>query len=235
LFAGHLTRHLKERKAADFYLIHRKDYMSSSLINRAQGPAKTLSSFDAIAIIVGVVIGAGIFKTPSIVAAHSGSEAAVVLLWLLGGLISFVGALCYAELTTAYPDAGGDYHFIHRAFGSRPAFLFAWARMTVIQTGSIAMLVYYRRLRVASLQNRGSFFVMVCILYHCGSHRSQRCRNQAGQVAAETSDYRNRVELISVVSAGLSLNSPQAEPANAAGFSVPGKAMIFVLLTYGGE
>ena len=103
-------------------------------------PKPTLSVADAVAIIVGIVIGTGIFKTPSLVAANTANEAFFLLAWLIGGMVSFVGALCYAELTTTYPHSGGEYHFLLRSFGREVAFLFAWARATVIQTGSIAML-----------------------------------------------------------------------------------------------
>ena len=74
-------------------------------------PRQTLSVVDAMAIIVGIVVGAGIFKTPSVVAASVESNAAFLLVWPLGGAISLVGALCYAELASAYPDAGGDYRY----------------------------------------------------------------------------------------------------------------------------
>ncbi len=102
----------------------------------------SLALVDAVAIIVGIVIGAGIFQTPAFVAANAGSDIAVLLLWLLGGGVSFVGALCYAELATTYPDVGGTYYYLKRAFGHPIAFLFAWARMTVIQTGSIVLLAF---------------------------------------------------------------------------------------------
>jgi amino acid transporter len=98
-------------------------------------PARTLSVLDAVVISIGVVIGSGIFKTPSLVASNAGSPGMVLLLWLAGGAISLLGALCYAELSSAYPHAGGDYYYLHRAFGRRLSFLFAWARLTVIQTG----------------------------------------------------------------------------------------------------
>ena len=65
-----------------------------------------------------------------------------MLLWVAGGVISLIGALCYAELATAYPHAGGDYHFLTRAFGRSVSFLFGWARMTIIQPGSIALQAY---------------------------------------------------------------------------------------------
>jgi amino acid transporter len=64
------------------------------------------------------------------------------LAWALGGAVSLAGALCYAELSTAYAHAGGDYHFLHRAYGRAVAFLFGWARYAVITTGSIALLAF---------------------------------------------------------------------------------------------
>ena len=102
-------------------------------------PRRTLSTIDAVAIIVGIVIGAGIFSFPSLVASQVGSGAMFMAMWLIGGAVSLCGALCYAELATTYPDTGGDYYFLRRAYGDGPAFLFAWARMSVIQTGSIAL------------------------------------------------------------------------------------------------
>jgi amino acid transporter len=105
-------------------------------------PRPLLGVRQAIALIVGVVIGAGIFKSPSIVAGLSGSADWMFAMWILGGLISLVGALCYSELTTAYPHPGGDYHFLHRAYGRSTAFLFGWARFAVITTGSIALLAF---------------------------------------------------------------------------------------------
>jgi amino acid transporter len=102
----------------------------------------TLSLFDAIALIVGLVVGAGIFETPSFVAANASSTQMALLAWVLGGVMSLIGALCYAELATTYPHPGGNYYYLKRAFGSPIAFLFAWTRMSVIQTGSIALLAF---------------------------------------------------------------------------------------------
>jgi amino acid transporter len=105
-------------------------------------PRRSLSTLDAVAIIVGMVIGAGIFSFPSMVAGQVNSGWMYITVWLAGGVISLIGALCYAELATTYPDAGGDYYFLRRAFGDGPSFLFAWARMSVIQTGSIALQAF---------------------------------------------------------------------------------------------
>src|ERR671913_2055531 len=105
-------------------------------------PVPTLASKDAVGMIVGIVVGAGIFRAPSLVAPHVGTEASFLLLWVAGGVISLIGALCYAELTSTYPNAGGDYHYLTRAYGKPLAFLLAWSRVSVIQTGSLALLAF---------------------------------------------------------------------------------------------
>lgn len=105
-------------------------------------PREVLGMREAIALIVGVVIGAGIFKAPSMVAQMTGEAGIMFGAWLLGGVMSLIGALCYAELTTAYASAGGDYYFLRRAYGNSVSFLFAWARFSVISTGSIALLAF---------------------------------------------------------------------------------------------
>src|SRR5512134_446620 len=105
-------------------------------------PRAVLGLRDAIGLIVGTVVGVGIFRTPSLVAEHAGSMSVALLAWLVGGLVSLLGALCYAELASAYPNTGGDYHYLTRAFGRKLGFLFAWARLSVVQTGAIALLAF---------------------------------------------------------------------------------------------
>lgn len=92
--------------------------------------------------LVGVVIGIGIFGFPPLVAQHSPTPTAYMALWLLGGIVMFIGALCYAELGSAYPDTGGEYAFLSRAWGMNVGVLFAWARGTIIQTGAIAAVAF---------------------------------------------------------------------------------------------
>jgi basic amino acid/polyamine antiporter, APA family len=103
-------------------------------------PKRHLSVLYVVFLAVGMVVGAGIFKSPALVADSSGSANAIYGAWLLGGFISLIGALCYGELATAFPNAGGDYFFLSKAYGERVGFLFAWARITIINTGSIALL-----------------------------------------------------------------------------------------------
>ncbi|MEX1049297.1 MAG: amino acid permease [Akkermansiaceae bacterium] len=107
------------------------------------GPqARRLSVLDAVAMVLGLVIGSGIFGLPSLVAANSPGPVSLLALWVAGGAVSLMGALCYAELASAYPDKGGDYHFLRRAYGPEIGFLFVWGRMTVIQTGAIAAAAF---------------------------------------------------------------------------------------------
>ncbi|UDF36207.1 UNVERIFIED_ORG: amino acid permease [Shinella sp. XGS7] len=105
-------------------------------------PQRQLDVRHAVAVCVGMVIGAGIFKTSPMVAQALSSPAQLYAAWALGGLLSLVGALCFAELAAAFPDAGGDYHFLRRAYGQRLGFLFAWSRFAVIHTGSMALLAF---------------------------------------------------------------------------------------------
>jgi APA family basic amino acid/polyamine antiporter len=103
-------------------------------------PERRLGTRHAGALCVGMVVGAGIFKTSPMVAQSLPEAWQLYLAWALGGVLSFVGALCFAELAAAFPDAGGDYHFLRRAYGHRLGFLFAWSRFAVIHTGSMALL-----------------------------------------------------------------------------------------------
>ncbi len=114
------------------------------MARQADGPAVTrgLSVWDAVAILVGVVVGIGIFGFPPLVAQNAPNAASYMGLWIAGGLVMLVGALCYAELGSAYPDAGGEYAFLGRAWGADVALLFAWARCSIIQTGAIAAVAF---------------------------------------------------------------------------------------------
>jgi len=105
-------------------------------------PKRHLSVIDAICVVVAIVVGAFIFKAPSWVASNTSGPLEMMLTWVAGGFFCLCGALCYAELATTYPKVGGEYVYITRAFGRQAGFGFVWARATVIQTGSIAMLAY---------------------------------------------------------------------------------------------
>jgi amino acid transporter len=101
---------------------------------------RRFSSFYVAMVAVAMVVGAGIFKSPAVVAGAAGSEFWLYAAWIIGGAISLLGALCYAEMSTAFPNAGGDYHYMRLSYGRSAAFLFAWARFSIINTGQIALL-----------------------------------------------------------------------------------------------
>ncbi len=101
-----------------------------------------LSVWDAVSLIVGIVIGTTVFKMSGTIFANMPDPWTGLGLWIVCGGLSFVGALCYAELATAYPRLGGEYNYLTRAFGPSIGFLFGWAQLAIIQTGSIGALSY---------------------------------------------------------------------------------------------
>jgi APA family basic amino acid/polyamine antiporter len=207
----------------------------SSAIRPLGEPRPTLRGRDVLAIIVGIVIGAGIFRTPALVAGEASSEAVLLLVWTAGGLLSIVGALCYAELASAYPSMGGDYHFLRLAYGPRLAFLYAWARLTVIQTGSIALLAYVFGDYLAAIlpvgANSSALYAGAAVILVNGV-------NWAGvRLGARVQRWLTVLEvagLTLVVIAGLLLAPAGAAPRPLPEEGSIGLMMVFVLLTYGG-
>lgn len=201
-----------------------------------------LSALDAISILLGIVIGSGIFALPALVAANSPDAWTLLGLWIAGGVIGAIGALCYAELASAYPDAGGDYHFLRRAYGPEIGFLFVWARMTVIQTGALAAAAFIAGNYFTELFSLGQhspaiyaavLVAALTVLNLFGMRAAKWTQNVL--VAAIT------LGLLTVVIAGFWLGITDAPPppdASAAvspgNFGMLGLALIFVLFTYGG-
>jgi amino acid transporter len=201
-------------------------------------PRPLLRQRDAIAIIVGIVIGAGIYRTPPMVAGVTGDAAWMVVAWIAGALISLAGALCYAELATTYPHAGGDYHFLTRAFGRPLSFLYAWARGTVINPGSIALLAFVFGDYIANAFSMGqrrapwaaAIVIALTVLNVVGLRASARTQNVLTVIEI--------AGVLAVAAAGFSVAAPAATtPAlfsSAPTLGMFGLAMVFVLLTYGG-
>jgi len=200
---------------------------------------RLLHPFSAVALIVGIVIGAGIFKTPSLVAAISGDAGWALVLWLAGALISIVGALCYAELCTAYPNAGGDYHFLHRAFGRNISFIYGWSRAMIINTGSIALLAFVFGDYISTLVSLGNYssviwallvVVFLTAVNLAGIHASSRMQTWLTMTEI--------VGLLAVVVAGFWVDAPSSGAVQ--WFSQTpaptqwGLCLVFVLLTFGG-
>jgi amino acid transporter len=198
----------------------------------------------AVALIVGIAIGAGIFKAPSLVAANVPSAAWMFGLWALGGLLTLAGALCYAELSSAYPSSGGEYTFLARAYGRGLAMLYAWARFTVITTGSVALLGFVFGDYASQLWPLGPpgaegsavYAALAVLLLTALNLRGLRSGAwaQSGLTLLEVGG------LVLIVGAGLAwlaaghpTPAPPSPPSPAAASGL-GLAMVFVLLTYGG-
>jgi amino acid transporter len=105
-------------------------------------PRRQLTLLDSTSIIVGIIIGAGFFETPPQIAAGAGGVGLLLALWVAGGAMALVGALCYAELATAYPRDGGEYVFLTRAYGRRVGFLYAWSWFWVVRPGNLGAMAY---------------------------------------------------------------------------------------------
>lgn len=104
-------------------------------------PRRILSLFDAVCIIVGTIIGSGIFATAPFIAQNANNFALLIVLWIVGGLVALVGALCFAELMTTNQNVvGGDYIYLKKAYGRPIAFMFAWAAFWIIRPGNIGAM-----------------------------------------------------------------------------------------------
>jgi len=112
---------------------------------------RSLTLGDATMLVMGCIVGVGIFRTASSIAGHLQSPPLILSLWVFGGLLSLCGALCYAELAAMYPATGGDYVYISTIYGRCWGFLFGWTKLFIERTGTIAILgvvfaEYFRRI-----------------------------------------------------------------------------------------
>ena len=101
---------------------------------------RVLGPVDAFCVVVGSVIGSGIFLVPATVAHEVPFMSGIVMVWVIGGLFSGAGALTLAELGAMLPQAGGLYVFLRAAYGALPAFLFGWVELLIVRSGSMATL-----------------------------------------------------------------------------------------------
>lgn len=99
---------------------------------------KSLGFISAVSLVIGCMIGTGVFLKPAVMAFHAGSEFVVLAAWVVAGLLSYAGALTYAELCSRMPAAGGEYALIRASYGNFPAYLYGWMRFTIGAPGSAA-------------------------------------------------------------------------------------------------
>ena len=205
-------------------------------------PRRHLDVRHAMAVCVGMVVGAGIFRTSPNVAASVMGAGPLFAVWTAGGVLSLIGALCFAEMASAFPHAGGEYFFLARAYGKNVALLFAWSRFSVIHTGSMALLAFVFGDYLAQIIHLGpwssSIFGVAAIL-------ALTALNLRGvRLGLET-----QIGFMALVLFGLSCvvaggiwaawhgvasATPMAVSASHVDRTAIGTAMVFVLLAYGG-
>jgi amino acid transporter len=105
-------------------------------------PRRVLTLFDSTCLIVGIIVGVGIYQVTPDVARGATGPLLFLGLWLLGGILSLCGALCYAELAIMHPRQGGDYIYLTRAYGPVAGFLFGWAHIAIVRPGDIALVAF---------------------------------------------------------------------------------------------
>lgn len=205
----------------------------------AEAAAKRLSALDVAIVTIGIVIGAGIFRVPSAVAGvvldNGGTGLLLLGLWAIGALAALAGALVYAELSSRFPSMGGEYHILRLAWGPKLAGLFLWARIAIIQTGSIATVAFVAGDYAVTLWPGGPSPALwaglavagVTLFNLAGIHSSRNAqRLLVGVVLAA---------LAAVVVAALVAGGGGVAPGEGvAGGGGIGLALVFVMLAYGG-
>jgi len=207
---------------------------------RPPGQPPELGLWDALSVIVGIVVGVSIFQVPPTVFSNVDTAWKGIAVWVVGGVVALVGAFCYGELATTYPGSGGDYIYLSRAFGPLFGFLFAWGRLTTIMTGNIAAMAYVFAEYAMRLSGRipseeesstaafaAAAVVLVTLFNILGLKTGKSLQNLLSIAKV--------VGLMGLLAAGLFTGSTASwqpsEPVNGPGF---GLAMILVLFAYGG-
>jgi amino acid transporter len=194
-------------------------------------------------LVIGCIVGVGIFRTASSIAAHLNSPLLILALWVFGGLLSLCGALCYAELASMFPTSGGDYVYISEVYGRFWGFLFGWTKLFIERTGTIAILGFvFAEYASRVVPYDGALLRWVA----AGAILLLTAINVAGirwgKYVQNVFTALKIVALISIIAAGTSaataqntVNPSWALPlVDGSLLQAMGVALVFVLWTYGG-
>ena len=218
--------------------------MSEVQIPRRSAPrddsslARRLGLFDATMIVMGGIIGAGIFINPSVVARQVHTPALILTPWIVGGVIALAGAFVYAELADRKPDVGGQYAYIRDAFHPMVAFLYGWTLLLVTQTGGMAAVAmtfaaYFRELTGTGLTTSGLAVgtLLVLTAINCFGVRAGSNVQSALMVLKILA-----VAVLVAVGAGARAAESAPAPPNAVPLPIAAlaAAMVPVLFAYGG-
>src|SRR6185436_9458677 len=194
-----------------------------------------LGLWDTVSIIVGIVIGAGIYETAPFIFQNVPNAWVGLSVWVLGGVLTLIGGLCYAELASTYPRSGGDYVYLTKAYGPWAGFLFGWTQLAVLMTGSMGMMAYIFADYAARLWRFGPASEFI---YASGAVLLLSFANLAGIVfGRRTQNFLTTLKVValtSLVVAGFAWSTPASQAVAAKSPGSIGLAMILVLYTYGG-
>ncbi|MEN6306971.1 MAG: amino acid permease [Anaerohalosphaeraceae bacterium] len=202
-------------------------------------PQRELSLFDSTCIIVGIIIGAGVYQMAPDIAKGAGSGWGVIAIWVVGGLLSFCGALSYAELASTYPDhTGGDYVYLTKAYGRPAGFLFGWAQLVIVRPGDIAVMAfafatYGRRIYdplAAHPQISQRLFAAAAVIALTGINMLGIRQGKGTQNLLTTVKALGLLAIV-IVAIAAPANTTPAQPVEPLPASL---ALIFVLFAYGG-
>lgn len=210
---------------------------AGSIANELPANRRQLTLLDATCLMLGIVVGSAIFTTPVEVAAVSSNAFVLLSVWLGGGIASLLGALCFAELSTRYPEDGGSYAFLNRAYGSWAGLLFAWTDFWIVRpanAGAVAIVLGVYANAAWPLPGGGSAaYAIVAVLLATAIHVAGL---QAGRWSQNLITLAKIAGLMLIVAAGFSMApawSSAARPTTSGIGDWP-KAFVLVMFCYGG-
>lgn len=201
---------------------------------------RRLGTWSAVAVTIGIMIGSGIFRVPASAAADTGSPGALLLAWVVGGIVALCGALALAEVAAIYPSAGGMYVYLREAYGPLTAFLFGWLYLVVIPTGAGAIALVFaeylgRLVPLMQGYERPVAAVLIALL------AAAQCRSVRFGAGIQNVSTAAKVVAILAMTAGAFLLGPPGAGAWAAGGSLRpvawggfGLGVVTVLWAYNG-
>jgi basic amino acid/polyamine antiporter, APA family len=215
--------------------------MSKIILDDLHTP-KSFSLIKSTSVLVGMVVGTGIFSFPPMIASNTQNTFQFLMVWVVGGFISLMGGLSYVILSSIYPNSGGEYTYLKETYGRGIGFSFAWARMIVIQTGSIAIIAYIFGDYATAILNLGPYssslyaFLVIIIFTAINIWGTKYAQNaQVGLTSAIIFVF---VALIIFTFYQYPIHYSEIEIGNQNQLSFGkewfGPAFIFVLLTFGG-
>lgn len=201
---------------------------------------RVLSLWDAVSLILGVVVGTSIFRSPPMIFSNMPGVGSTLLLWVLGGVLSLVGALCFAELAAAWPERGGDVTYISRGFGDWLGYLLGWCRIMVIIPANVGIMSFaFQDYVIQAGQFDKSLSPWIALTAVAVMTAINLTGVQSGRRAQNTLTGAKLVGFVIVVLAGLVIaakgNWPAMSTPLAEGSSPnPGLALVFILYAFGG-